>query len=109
MPIDELDMAELYVQLFSEKQGSEVSTDNEKTFFQAPGEELKVSVTSFHSLYPEKEDIFSNVAKSFQNQSNAELFLAIQKVSIFLKDNHKEISSSIEPDFRVLDYVYPIV
>lgn len=109
MPIDELEMAELYVQLFPEKQGSKASTHNEQTFFQTPDEELKVSVTSFHSLFPEKEDIFSNIAKSFQSQNNAELFLAAKKVSKFLNDNHKEILSSIEPEFRVLDYVYPIV
>jgi len=109
MPIDELEMAELYVQLFSEKPESEIFTPNEQTFFQAPGEELKVSVTSFQSLYPEKEDIFSCIAKSFQDQNNTELSLATKKFSKFLKDNHEEILSSIEPEFRVLDYVYPIV
>ena len=109
MPIDELEMAELYVQLFTEKQRSKVSTHGKQTFFQAPADELKISVTSFQSLYPENEDIFSNIAKSFQNQNNAELFSATQKVSNFLNNNHKEISSSLEPEFRVLDYVYPIV
>lgn len=109
MPIDELEMAELYVQLFSEKQGSNVSAQKEHTFFQPPGDELKVGVASFQSLFPEEEDIFSSIAKSFQDQNNAELLLAAKRLSKFIRENHKEISSSIEPEFRVLEYVYPIV
>lgn len=109
MPIDELEMAELYVQLFSEKRESNVSAEKEQTFFQPPEDELRVSVTSFQALFPEGEDIFSSLAKSFQDQNNAELLLAAKRVSKFIKENHKEISSSIEPEFRVLEYVYPIV
>lgn len=109
MPIDELELAELYVHLFSGKQRSKATTHDEQTFFQAPADELKVVVTSFRSLFPEDEDIFSNIAKSFQSQNDTELFLAAKKLSVFLNDNHKEISASIEPEYRVLDYVYPIV
>jgi len=109
MPIDELDMAELYVQLFPEKQAHTISTENAQTFFQTPGEALIVSVTHFQSLYPAQEDIFKRVAKSFQDQDNADLFSAATKLSKFLGAHHEEITSSIDPEFRVLDYVYPIV
>ena len=109
MPIDELAMVELYVQLFPEKQTGNTPTETEESFFQAPGDELVADVTRFDALFSAQGDIFTRVSNTFQDRDKADLSSVANKLSEFLGEAHEEITSSIDPDFRVLEYVYPIV
>jgi hypothetical protein len=109
MPIDELEMLELYVRLFSSPRIARDDDKRNDSYFVAPDQTLIIEQVFLSSFSGDANNIFTSTSESLQEEGMPELALAAEEISKVLAQHSEELVNSIEPQYRVLDYVYPIV
>jgi len=109
MMIDELKMLEFYTSLFSGPPKGKIKSAAGVNGFDLPDTHLDNEQSTLLTLIGENKNILEELTEVFHKQGELELATATDKMSQFLKVHGAELASYLEPEYRVLDYVYPIV
>lgn len=109
MPIDELEMLEFYVRLFPEQPKDRHVDEPESSYFRPPDNTLIIEQVALSSLCSDENTVLRCTANLLRTVGQPELASAAEEISEFLTSHGEELNRSFEPQYRVLDYVYPIV
>lgn len=109
MPIDELEMAELYVRVFPEAGSKPAGNAEVVSSFSKPSLDLENEYALLTSILGKDRDIFLTLAKAFEAQGCVDLADVTAEISKFINDHNEELKDGNGPGYRVLKYVYSIV
>jgi len=105
MPIDDFDIAALKTRLFQEIGES----GSHEPGFTSPSEALVQEHVTLDMLLEGEVSLILAVAKVFDAEAMPDLAEIASELHDFLQENDDDLRRHAQPDYRVLEYVYPIV
>jgi len=105
MPIDDFDIAALKTRLFKDVAESE----SPEPGFTLPSEALVEEHVTLDRLLNGEASLMMAVAKVFDAEAMPELAEIARELHDFLQENDDDLRRHAQPDYRILEYVYPIV